>query len=56
MIDIICKTCGKEKAPHGRSLPENYYDSHCTFECEGYYKEPYPSSYFIGEAQNEDNG
>ena len=48
--ESICTVCGEPKAPCGRSLPPYYADSHCTFECEGYYKDPQPSCLFIGEA------
>jgi hypothetical protein len=40
-IKVICKTCGKPKAPHGRSVSPLTYPSWCTSECEGYNDAPY---------------
>ena len=51
---VICLVCNKPKAPHGRSLPDMYYDTYCTFECEGYYKDPQPDCLFEGEEKDED--
>lgn len=37
---VDCATCGKSKAPIGRSIPLGAYM--CDSDCEGYRKDPYP--------------
>lgn len=44
-----CKTCGKTKAPNGRSLPGGTEPDYCTSGCSGYYSFPSPGHLFPGE-------
>ena len=48
---VICTTCGKSKAPLGRSSPGACY--YCDFRCPGYREEPYPDELFPGEVRAE---
>ena len=47
---IICVTCGKRKAPVGRSVSPAEANSLCNHECSGYMKEPVPDYLFPGES------
>ena len=45
-----CGTCGKRKAPFGRSMAHEMQSSYCNMdECDDYLKAPKPSSFFPGE-------
>lgn len=46
-----CLTCGKLKAPRGRSLPMEMSGSYCQLgdDCEGYSKYPEADTFFPGE-------
>lgn len=39
---VDCVTCGKRKAPVGRSVPLACAGGYCDFECPGYRSEPKP--------------
>lgn len=49
-VEVVCTTCGKHKAPRGRSLPVEFGPSLCTDDCSGYYEEPKPGDLFLGES------
>ena len=44
---VDCVVCGHYKAPLGRSIPLGCMM--CSYDCEGYLQEPFPSQYFPGE-------
>jgi len=46
-----CETCGRTKAPIGRSVPMGF--SMCDHDCEGYSKEPTADTLWPGELQSE---
>ena len=55
-VSVRCVVCGREKVPHGRSLPPYYSDSRCRQKwvgehggCDGYGTEPLPGCAFPGE-------
>lgn len=48
-FSVDCKTCGKRKAPRGRSLPMMTARDYCTWECPGYKDLPHPGDLFPGE-------
>jgi len=50
---VKCKTCGRTKAPTGRSLSRATGSSYCTFECKGYTDLPHPGDLFPGETAEE---
>jgi hypothetical protein len=50
----ICTTCGRTKAPRGRSISDATYNSYCTREqCKGYDEEPRPGDLWPGETAEE---
>ena len=44
-----CKTCGKRKAPRGRSIPLPMAGGLCDTDCPGYNEEPRSGHYWPGE-------
>ena len=44
-----CATCGKRKAPLGRSLPLEMCNGYCGYDCPGYRQDPKPGHLFPGE-------
>ncbi len=48
-ISINCVTCGKSKAPHGRSVADIMADSLCSHRCPGYNEDPQPGCLWPGE-------
>ena len=50
---VDCAVCGMRKAPAGRSLPSLLAGSYCTWECDGYYKDPQPDYLFPNESVRE---
>ena len=61
-FEVKCTTCGKRKAPIGRSLAPELYDSYCTHSiidpdsCEGYNEAPYMGWLFHNELWSESFG
>jgi hypothetical protein len=53
-ISVDCKTCGQPKAPRGRSVAAEMWNSMCTDDrCLGYYDEPKPGDLWPGETEEE---
>lgn len=52
-ISVYCKTCGREKQPHGRSVSPAVHGAYCDEECEGYRQEPRPGCLFPGETEED---
>lgn len=51
---VICDTCGREKAPVGRSTPPVLAADYCDSDtCEGYYDDPRPQDLFPGETRED---
>ncbi len=48
-IRVTCSTCGKPKAPHGRSVAWAMTDSLCSHHCAGYNEDPRPGCLWPGE-------
>lgn len=44
-----CTSCGKVKAPRGRSIPLPAAGGYCTWWCTGYDQEPRAGHYWYGE-------
>ena len=50
---VRCATCGRSKAPRGRSVPMEMYGALCTSNspaCAGYEDDPQPDCRWPGEA------
>ncbi len=45
-----CATCGKRKAPRGRSIPLPAAGGYCDSQCRGYYDDPKPGHLWPSEA------
>lgn len=45
-----CATCGRRKAPRGRSVPLELASSLCGVDCEGYRLDPQPGHLWPNEA------
>jgi hypothetical protein len=54
-ITVYCGTCGKRKAPHGRSIPDIPESGYCSrqSDCPGYDQEPLPGCLWPGETDEE---
>lgn len=39
---VKCTECRRTKAPRGRSVPAEAATGYCSYDCEGYEKEPKP--------------
>ncbi len=53
-IAVECKYCHRDKAPHGRSVPDLRYGQLCTVdECEYYNSEPLPGCLWPGETSED---
>jgi len=52
-IEVICTTCHKPKAPHGRSVSPVMAPSYCDSGCPGYREDPKPGCLFLGERESE---
>ena len=48
-ISVTCTTCGRAKAPHGRSIPDSLGSSLCSEGCPGYSLEPFAGCLWPGE-------
>ena len=48
-----CKTCGRRKAPVGRSVAPAMAGSLCDYECPGYRKDPSPCDLWPGEQREQ---
>lgn len=48
-VRVKCSVCGHMKKPIGRSAPLGM--RLCDSECDGYYREPYPSDLWPGESR-----
>jgi hypothetical protein len=46
-----CKTCGRTKAPVGRSIAPAMAGGVCDFDCPGYYENPKPCDLWPGESR-----
>lgn len=46
---VICKLCGRIKAPSGRSVPLEVSAGYCSHDCDGYWKDPKPGHLWPGE-------
>ena len=50
---VECDTCGKPKAPWGRSVPLEASVGYCAgWNCKGYHASPTPDTLWPGEATN----
>ena len=50
---VTCTTCGKRKAPRGRSVPMEAANSYChMMDCTGYFDEPKAGHLWPGELAN----
>ena len=47
--EVACRTCGKTKAPVGRSVALETATSYCDDDCPGYRQEPKPDPLWPGE-------
>ena len=52
-VSVGCVTCGRTKAPRGRSVARASYGSYCDHDCEGYALDPCPGSLWLGETCRE---
>ena len=53
-ISVKCATCGRRKAPHGRSIPDMIHSGYCSREdCPGYDEDPKPGCLWPGETSIE---
>lgn len=53
-INVYCVVCKRSKAPRGRSLPHQVYDSYCNRDnCIGYDHDPFPGDLFPGETEED---
>ena len=52
-IQVICATCGRPKAPRGRSVPAVTWDMWCTDECPSYRDEPLPGDPWPAETEQD---
>lgn len=52
-VHVWCKTCGRQKSPHGRSVAFESANSYCDEYCEGYRKDPQPGCLFPGETDED---
>ena len=51
-IHVNCTTCGRTKAPHGRSVPLVGGSSYCTpDDCDGYSEAPLAGCLWPGETE-----
>lgn len=49
VVQVVCTTCHRTKAPRGRSVPMAMAGSLCDSDCSGYYKPPDPDCRWPGE-------
>ena len=52
-IAVYCVRCGNRKAPLGRSVALEQINSLCSYECTGYFQEPFIGSLWPGETEEE---
>jgi len=53
-IKVRCATCGKPKAPRGRSVPAATWDEWCNHGyCKGYFAEPLPGDLWPDETEDD---
>lgn len=53
-IAVVCPKCHRTKAPMGRSLPHEVYNSYCNRdECPFYWDAPRAGSLFPGESEQD---
>lgn len=53
-IAVECGTCHRTKAPRGRSIPGEIYESYCNRDmCPDYWTEPKPGDLFPGESEED---
>lgn len=54
-ISVSCLKCGRDKSPHGRSVPDLRADAYCTEGggCSGYWDAPLPGCLWPRETEEE---
>lgn len=54
--NVICNTCGRRKAPLGRSISADEAGGYCESDCQGYLHDPKPDGLFPGERYGDSLG
>jgi hypothetical protein len=52
-VAVDCTTCGRRKAPRGRSVAAEAANGMCSWDCPGYAQDPDPGDLWPGEKRAE---